>query len=141
MADLPSFLFDMGKSGEKRLYFFMGLSGEEEFICLDFGDRLTSQKCPLDGAYIIAYSEDPHTVTKCPACSKYGLDNTPSSDKEIKDKIIPYAKSRIERLKEELNHLESILQLSENPENPIKKSNLENSAYNKVNLSAKEPEE
>ncbi len=137
MAELPSSLFEIGKPGEKREYFFMGLDGKEEFVFLDFGDRLTPHRCPLDGAYIIAYDGDPHTVTGCPACEKYGWDKEISSEKDIKDKIIPYAKHRIERLNEEINHLESILRLAQDPENPVKSANLQNSMYNKANLSIK----
>jgi hypothetical protein len=138
MAELPSSLFEIGKPGEKREYFFIGLDGKEEFVCLDFGDRLTPNRCPLDGAHIVAYSGDPHTVTECPACKKYGWDKEISSEEDLKEKIIPYAKFRIGRLKEEINHLESILRLSENPKNPIKTANLENSRYNIANLNAKD---
>ncbi len=141
MVGLPSSLFEIGKPGEKREYFFIGLDGKEDFVCLDFGDRLTNHRCPLDGAYIISYDGDPHTVIECPACKKYGWDKEISSEKEIKKNIIPYAKSRIERLKEELNHLELILKLSENSENEIRIANLQDSTYHKANLSAKGPEQ
>ncbi len=138
MADLPSFLFDIGKPGEIREYFFVGLNGEEEFVILDFGDRLTNHKCPLDGVNIISYSGDPHSVAQCPACHKYGFDIEIDSQKEITNKVIPYIKHRTERLKEEINHLEAILRLAQTPENKIKQLNLENSTYNQANLSANE---
>ena len=139
MRDLPQELFEIGKPGEKREYFFINLKGEEEFVFLDFGDRLTSKRCALDGAYLIAHSGDPHTVEECPACGKYFSPEKTSSIKSINESVIPYAQFRIETLKEELNKLESILSLARKPDNKIKNLNIQNSLYNKANLSAQEP--
>jgi hypothetical protein len=140
MVDLPKELFEIGNPGERREYAFTNLKGEEEFVILNFGDKLTHKRCALDGAYIISYSGDPHTTEECPACKKYGWENRISSDKYLHEFVIPHVKSRIDRLKEELIHHEIILKLAQNPNNEIKKSNLENTLYNKANLSAQNPQ-
>jgi len=139
MIDLPEELFEIGKPGERREYIFINLKGEEEFVFLNFGDRLTTKRCALDGAYIVAHSGDPHTVEECPVCGKYFSVEKISSIKSINESVVPYAQFRIEALKEELNKLEAILALAGKPDNKIKISNLQNSLYNKANLSAQEP--
>jgi hypothetical protein len=144
MADLPPKLFAMGKYGEKKEYFFVNLNGEEESVILDFGDRLANVRCPLDGAYMIAYSGDPHTVLECPACHKdlFGSKvNKEQVNNYIKNDLIPNTKDKIKSLKEQLNYLERILLLAGDSDNEIKKANLQNSLYNKANLSAQDSTE
>ncbi len=136
MEEVPKELFNIGNPGEKREYLFIGLEGEEELVFLDFGDRLSDKRCPLDGAYLVIYNGDPHNVIECPACHKYGFNLSVGSPEDIPTKVTPYIKHRIERLNEEINHLESILRLAQDPNNEIKKSNLQNKVYNKANLSA-----
>jgi uncharacterized Zn finger protein (UPF0148 family) len=87
----------------------------------------------------VAYSGDPHTVEECPVCGKYFSVEKTSSTKSIKESVVPYTQFRREALKEELNKLEALLNLAENPDNKIKTSNLQNSLYNKANLNAQEP--
>jgi hypothetical protein len=136
MKEVPKELFEL--IDKKREYRYINLKGEEEIIILNSGDRLSNKRCLLDGAYLVVYSGDPHNVVECPACHKYGFDRDINSQKEVTDKVIPYIKHRTERLKEEINHLESILNLAQNSDNEIKKANLENASYNKVNLSEDE---
>ena len=62
MADLPSFLFEIGKPGEKREYFFIGLKGEEEFVFLDFGDRLINYKGALLMEHILSLIAEIHLL-------------------------------------------------------------------------------
>lgn len=139
MGDLPQELFEIGKEGVRREYFFTNLKGEEEFVFLNFGDRLTTKRCVLDGAYIVAYSGDPHSVEECPVCGKYFSVEKTSSNNSINESVVPYTQFRIEALKEELNKLEAILTLAGKPDNQIRVSNLQNSLYNKANLSAETP--
>lgn len=136
MGEVPKELFEL--IDKVREYKYINLKGEEEIVFLSSGDRLSNKRCPLDGAYLVVYSGDPHSVFECPACHKYGFDMIINSQKEITDKVIPHIKYRAERLKEVINHLELILNLAQNPKNKIKKANLENSSYNKANLSAEE---
>ncbi|MGY4884726.1 MAG: hypothetical protein ACP5NZ_04075 [Nanobdellota archaeon] len=136
MEEIPQELFEL--TDKKREYKYINLNGKEEFVILNPGDRLINKRCQLDGAYFVAYSGDPHTVLECPACHKHGFGTEINSQKDIFDRVIPYAKFRIEGLKEELNHLETILKLAQNSDNEIKKANMENSSYNKANLSARQ---
>jgi hypothetical protein len=135
MVDLPEELFENGSPDKKREYFFINLEGKGDCVELNFGDRLSSKKCLLDGANLVIYAGDPHTVIECPACrtsfSGYDL-----ARKYIERDFIPETKSKLNNLKKEVNYLEKMLNLAEYPNNEIKKANLENEAYNKDNLSA-----
>lgn len=138
MGEVPAELFELGD--KKREYWYINPKGEEDFVILGADDILTKKRCLLDGVYMISYRGDLHNVLECPACHKLGFDMNVNTAKEISDKVIPYLKCRTERLKEEINHLEALLKLAENPDNTIRQLNLENSLYNKANLSTKFPE-
>jgi DNA-directed RNA polymerase subunit M/transcription elongation factor TFIIS len=142
MADLPKELFNIGHPDIKREYHFININGEEEDVELNFGDSLSFVICPLDGAHIVHYSGDPHTVDECPACKRHFEGNEESVVKYVDNYFIPTLKENIKNIKKGLNYLEKILELAENPNNEIKKANKNNEAYNedsnKVNLSAKE---
>jgi uncharacterized C2H2 Zn-finger protein len=136
MGKLPKELFDIGDSRVKREYNFIDLNGEETSIELDFGDRLSEARCPIDGANIVVYSGDPHTVAECPACGEQFSRDNQYNLVYIKDSLIPNKKSKLNKLKEEANKLEKIIKLAEDSNNAIKEANLNNSCYNKANLSA-----
>lgn len=156
MEELPKELFETGNYGIKREYNFTNLNGEKASVELTFGDRLSELKCPIDGANIIIYHDDPHDITKffyegdnkdprpvaeCPACREhFDLNNfnEKSNSRYVKSFLIPNKKIIINQLKEKLNNLERVLKLAKDPNNTIKKENLNNSCYNKDNLSAKE---
>jgi hypothetical protein len=124
MADLPKELFEIGTPDKKRVYYFTNIYGKKDSVELDFGDRLSYRRCILDGAYIVAYSADPHTVAECPAC-KHDFEGTnEEATNYLKNYFIPNTKDDITRLKTELNLLEKLLKLAENPENSIRKENL-----------------
>jgi len=144
MTNLPEELFTVGNSSDKREYYFINLDGKEESVELDFGDRLSKIKCPLDGANLIIYNGDPHTVIECPACRKQLNINEELNLKYLNDSILLDAKSKISVLKEETKKLERIVELAENPNNSIKEANISNeiySKYNQDNLSAKRGED
>ena len=93
-------------------------------------------RCPLDGAHIVHYSGDPHTVNECPACQKYFEGNEDSVVRYVDKSFKWVINKNINKLKEKLNYLEKILDLAENPNNEIKKANMNHEAYNQANLSA-----
>ena len=138
---LPKELFETVAFGKERKYHFINLKGEKDYVELRDSDMLTTKTCPIDGAYIVAYGGDPHTVPECPVCNEYFEGREDQVRKRIEEKYIPKIKSDINKLKENLNYLEKILELAENPDNNIRKANLQHKAYNKANLSAKNSSE
>jgi hypothetical protein len=141
MTKLPKELFGTGNQVTKRKYYFIDLNGEQNFVELDFGDKLSDKKCVLDGANIVVYSGDTHTISECPVCHEQFEGNEEYVKKRIENNFIPNTKEQIIRLKEKLSYLEKILSLAENSNNNIKEKNLNNEIYNKANLSAESNKE
>jgi len=141
MADLPKELFDIGNPKVKRTYYFINIYGEKSSVDLDFGDRLSNLTCPLDGANIVHYAGDPHTVDICPACSEAFEGNDEAVVRYLDKWYSPQLKERIRGIKAKLNQLEHILKLLDDPSNPIKKANKNHEAYNEANLSIKQDSE
>jgi hypothetical protein len=141
MTNLPEELFTAGNSSDKREYYFINLDGKEESVELDFGDRLSKTKCPLDGANLVIYNGDPHTIIECPACREHFENDYTSDILYIKNsKIIPRLEINLTVLKNKINHLEQLLKLAKDSNNSIKEANISNeiySKYNQDNLSAK----
>ena len=128
MVDLPKELFEIGNPGEIRKYHFTNFNGFTDEIELEFGDKLIDKRCPLDGAYIVAYSGDPHTVLECPLCKQYvpqfSQDTEEQVARYIKNNFIPNTERELRTLENQVNYLEGILLLAKNPDNDIKKTTI-----------------
>jgi hypothetical protein len=130
MADLPKELLDRGHPDVKREYHFINIYGKKDSVELGFGDSLSFITCPLDGAHIVHYAGDPHTVDICPACNEAFEGNDEAVVRYVDKYYKVQLKERINGIKTKLNQLEHILFLLENPSNPIKEANKNNEAYN-----------
>jgi hypothetical protein len=147
IKEVPKELFDIGNPGEKREYLFVGLEGKKETVFLDFGDKLSNKRCPLDGTYLVIYGRGSHNIIECPACYGDYSNLSTGSSEEIITKITSYTRHRIGQLNEEITHLneeithlELILRLAKYSDNNIKQLNLKNCLYNKANLSTNKPD-
>jgi len=137
MGELPEKLFR--SFGKGRIYRFINLKGQKGSFELDEGDFISKEKCPLDGANIIriddhVYGWDPY----CPCCGgPYFSTNGSVKEDYIKKEYLPSLEGEVKATKRKLEKLEHLVNIAKDRNSSIIKDNLNNSCYNKANLSAK----
>lgn len=122
MTDLTRELFDIGKLGVKRKYYFIDAHGRKGYAELDSGDRLSPIRCILDRSNLVIYNGHFDNDGECPACKECFEGSEELIIKYIENHFIPYTKSKIKELKERLNHLEGELNIAENRKKDIKET-------------------
>jgi len=114
MTDLTQELFNMGKPGVKRKYYFIDAYGRKGDVELGQGDRLSPRRCILDRSNLVIYKGHSDNDGECPACKECFEGSEELIIKYIENHFMPYTKSKIKELKERLNHLEGALKIAEN---------------------------
>jgi len=118
----PAELFSYGwrDKKEQRVYHFTGLDGKPKEEYLGQADTLMKARCPLDNAYLIAYSGDPHKVIECPCCHQS------FSDLYTPEKYAEQQRRRLRDLEEELAKAKQVIAIQADKNHPVRAANARN---------------
>jgi hypothetical protein len=120
--ELPKELFDFDYKMKHALreYSFTDCDGKTLSVNLGENAHLIKKRCPLDGAYLVLYSKEPHNEVECPCCLQ-DFSEAYTTKNYAKD-----LRRRIAKMKGELTRSQQILAIVDDKNHPVRRANQRN---------------